>query len=43
MEQVDHLVYGAPELEAAVAALEDQLGVRAAVGGRIRTRGRATT
>ena len=32
--RVDHLVYAAPELEAAVDALEAKLGVRAAAGGR---------
>ena len=34
LERVDHLVYAAPELEAAVDALEGRLGVRAAAGGR---------
>jgi hypothetical protein len=32
--RVDHLVYAAPDLEAAVDALEARLGVRAADGGR---------
>lgn len=32
--RVDHLVYAAPDLEAAVDALEAKLGVRAAAGGR---------
>ncbi len=32
--RVDHLVYAAPELEAAVTGLEARLGVRAAFGGR---------
>ena len=31
---LDHLVYAAPNLEEAVAALEEQLGIRAAAGGR---------
>lgn len=34
LERVDHLVYAAPDLEAAVDALEARLGVRAAPGGR---------
>jgi hypothetical protein len=33
-EPVDHLVYGAPDLEAAVDAVETLTGVRAAPGGR---------
>ena len=32
--RVDHLVYAAPDLKAAVDALEERLGVRAAAGGR---------
>lgn len=32
--RVDHLVYAAPDLEAAVDALEARLGVRSAAGGR---------
>ena len=32
--RVDHLVYAAPDLEAAVDAIEARLGVRAAPGGR---------
>jgi hypothetical protein len=32
--QIDHLVYGAPDLDAAIGALEGRLGVRAAAGGR---------
>jgi hypothetical protein len=31
---VDHLIYAAPDLAAAVADLEERLGVRAQVGGR---------
>jgi Glyoxalase-like domain len=31
---VDHLIYAAPDLTAAVADLEDRLGVRAEAGGR---------
>jgi hypothetical protein len=31
---VDHLIYAAPDLTAAVADLEDRLGVRAVAGGR---------
>ena len=34
LERVDHLVYAAPDLEAAVEELEMRLGVRAAAGGR---------
>lgn len=36
---IDHLVYGAPELAAAVAWLEELLGVAAAAGGRHEGRG----
>ena len=36
---IDHLVYGAPELAAAVARLEQLLGVAAAGGGRHEGRG----
>lgn len=32
--RVDHLVYAAPDVEAAVEALEAKIGVRAAAGGR---------
>ena len=32
--QIDHLIYGAPDLSAAVADLEDRFGVRAQAGGR---------
>jgi len=31
---VDHLIYAAPELTAAVADLEDRFGVRAQAGGK---------
>jgi len=31
---VDHLIYAVPELTAAVADLEDRLGVRAQAGGK---------
>ena len=31
--QIDHLIYGAPDLSAAVADLEDRFGVRAQAGG----------
>ena len=34
MSEIDHLVYAAPDLEAAVEELERLLGVRAAPGGR---------
>lgn len=34
LARVDHLVYAAPDVEAAVDALEARLGVRAAAGGR---------
>ncbi len=34
LARLDHLVYAAPELEAAVDALEARIGVRAAAGGR---------
>jgi hypothetical protein len=34
IDRVDHLVYGAPDLDEAVSALEGLLGVRASVGGR---------
>ena len=34
LERVDHLVYAAPDLEAAVGALEATLGARAEPGGR---------
>lgn len=33
-EGVDHLIYGAPELERGVEAVEERLGVRPAAGGR---------
>jgi hypothetical protein len=36
---VDHLVYAAPELKAAVAAMEPRLGVRAGYGGKHTGRG----
>lgn len=32
--QIDHLIYAAPDLTAAVADLEDRFGVRAQAGGR---------
>lgn len=32
--QLDHLIYAAPDLEAAVAELESRLGVRASPGGK---------
>ena len=31
---IDHLIYAAPDLTAAIADLEDRLGVRAQPGGR---------
>jgi hypothetical protein len=34
LSRVDHLVYGTPDLEAAVGALERTLGIRATPGGR---------
>jgi hypothetical protein len=34
LSRIDHLVYAAPDAEAAVGALEARLGVRAAAGGR---------
>ena len=34
LERVDHLVYAAPDLDAAVGAIEAMLGIRAAPGGR---------
>jgi hypothetical protein len=39
MEVLDHLVYATPDLDGTVAALEEQLGVRAAAGGRHPGRG----
>jgi hypothetical protein len=36
---IDHLVYAAPDLDAAVAAMEQRFGVRAAGGGRHVTMG----
>ncbi|MEJ2085175.1 MAG: VOC family protein [Acidobacteriota bacterium] len=33
LQQIDHLIYGAPDLEVTVAALEDRFGVRASKGG----------
>ncbi len=32
--QIDHIIYGAPELERGIEAVEGLLGVRAAMGGR---------
>jgi hypothetical protein len=32
--EIDHLIYGVPELAAGIAALEGMLGVRAAMGGK---------
>ncbi len=37
--RIDHVIYAAPDLEAAVGSLEDRLGVRAAGGGRHLGRG----
>ena len=39
IDRVDHLVYAAPDLDAACAELEHKLGVRASVGGQHRGRG----
>jgi ketosteroid isomerase-like protein len=33
LDRVDHLIYGAPDLDAAIARLEERLGVRASAGG----------
>ena len=32
--EIDHIIYGAPELDAGIGAIEGLLGVRAAVGGK---------
>ena len=39
LDQIDHLVYATPDLEATVTALEQLLGVRASEGGRHPGRG----
>jgi hypothetical protein len=39
IDQVDHLVYATPDVDATCAALERQLGVRASVGGQHLGRG----
>lgn len=39
LSRVDHLVYTVPDLDAAVEALEERLGIRAAPGGRHEGRG----
>jgi Glyoxalase-like domain len=39
IDQVDHLVYATPDVDAACAELERRLGVRATVGGQHRGRG----
>ena len=36
---IDHLVYGAPDLQAAVADIEERFGVRPRIGGRHPGRG----
>ena len=36
---IDHLVYAAPDLQAAVADIEERFGVRARIGGRHPGRG----